>query len=160
MKANLEPAPATASPQEMSQEHASLSRAVSARRPLSVHVANNSFLVRTRLCSLLAVEPALEVTAEAGSAIEALLRFRAHPPDAVILEVQFPDGSGLEVLRKIKSSAPHCVVILLSNSCTPEYRPEFLRRGADQAFHTATEFEQAVDALTALARARRTEASQ
>jgi DNA-binding NarL/FixJ family response regulator len=52
------------------------------------------------------------------------------------------------------------VVILLSNSCTPEYRPDFLRRGADQAFHTATEFEQAVEALTALARERRSEASQ
>ena len=49
MKANLEHAPATVPPQEMSQERANLSRAVSARRPLSVHVANNSFLVRTRL---------------------------------------------------------------------------------------------------------------
>ena len=159
MKANLEPAPTNAQPQGMLQERPTFARAVSIRRPLSVHVANNSFLVRTRLCSLLAVEPALEVTAEAGSAIEALLRFRAQPPDAIILEVQFPDGSGLEVLRKIKSSAPHCVVILLSNSCTPEYRPEFLRRGADQVFHTATEFEQAVNALTALARERRAESS-
>ena len=156
MKANLEPAPATAPP----QVRATFARAASPRRSLSVLVANNSFLVRTRLCSLLAMEPALEVTAEAGSAIEALLRFRAQPPDAVILDVQFPDGSGLEVLRKIKSSVPHCVVILLSNSCTPEYRLEFLRRGADQAFHTATEFEQAVDALTALARERCADASQ
>ena len=152
MKANLEFAPAPASSQEMAQGRVT--------RPLSVLVANNSFLLRTRLCSLLADEPALEVTAEAGSAIEVLLRFRAHQPDAVILDVQFPDGSGLEVLRKIKSSAPHCVVILLSNSCTPEYRPEFLRRGADQAFHTATEFEQVVVALTALARERRAQASQ
>ena len=151
MKPNLEYAPATAPPQGMGQGRVT--------RPLSVLVANNSFLLRTRLCSLLADEAALAVTAEAGSAIEALLRFRAHQPDAVILDVQFPDGSGLEVLRKIKSSVPHCVVILLSNSCTPEYRPEFLRRGADQAFHTATEFEQVVVALTALARERRAQAS-
>lgn len=160
MKANLEFAPAQALPQEMPEDSADFARAVSIPKPLSVLVANNSFLLRTRLCSLLAVEPALEVTAEAGSALETLLRFRAQQPDAVILDVQFPDGSGLEVLRKIKFSAPQCAVILLSNSCTPEYRPEFLRRGADHAFHTATEFEQAVDVLTALARERRAEASR
>ena len=149
MKAHLEHAPATAPPREMAQGGVT--------RPLSVLVANNSFLLRTRLCSLLAGEPALDVVAEAGSAIEVLLRFRAQPTDAVILDVQFPDGSGLEVLRTLKIAAPHCVVILLSNSCTPEYRPEFLRCGADQVFHTATEFEQAVQVLTSLARRRRDE---
>ena len=149
MKANLELAPTTAPSQELALG--------SATRPLSVLVANNSFLLRTRLCSLLADEPTLEVAAEAGSAIEVLLRFRTQPTDAVVLDVQFPDGSGLEVLRTIKISAPHCVVILLSNSCTPEYRSEFLRRGADQVFHTATEFEQVIEALTSLARRRRDE---
>ena len=157
MKAILDSGPVLPLPREAAQYGAMFARATNPPTTLSVLVASNSFLLRTRLCSLLAAEPALEVASEAGSALESLLRFRARQTDAVILDVQFPDGSGLEVLRKIKSSAPHCVVILLSNSCTPEYRPEFLRRGADHVFHTATEFEQAVECLTTLARQRRAE---
>ena len=121
----------------------------------TVLIANHSFLLRTRLCSLLSTESTIKVVAEAGCALDTLLQFRAHQPDAVVADAQFPDGSGVEVLNQIKISVPQCVAVLLSNSCTPEFRSEFLRRGADQAFHASTEFERAVEFLITTAQVQK-----
>ena len=52
-----------------------------------------------------AVEPAL-------TAAEALSKFRAGPPDVVVLDLGLPDMNGLAVLTEIRKTSPVPVVIL------------------------------------------------
>jgi two-component system response regulator RegX3 len=50
--------------------------------------------------------------ATAGTAAGGLDAFRAHPPDAVLLDVMLPDGDGRDVLREIRQTARTPVVML------------------------------------------------
>jgi DNA-binding response OmpR family regulator len=50
--------------------------------------------------------------ATAGTAAGGLEAFRAHPPDAVLLDVMLPDGDGRDVLREIRQTARTPVVML------------------------------------------------
>src|ERR671915_774180 len=50
--------------------------------------------------------------ATAATAAAGLEAFRAHPPDAVLLDVMLPDGDGRDVLREIRQTARTPVVML------------------------------------------------
>ena len=111
-------------------------------RIVTVIVADDSALIRGRLCALLETEPAVRVVGEASSAGEAMSQFERHRPDAVVLDIQMPDGSGLEVLRRIKQSAPWCVVIMLTQFSEPAFREISRILGADHFLNKASEFDQ------------------
>jgi two-component system, NarL family, response regulator DevR len=95
----------------------------------------------------MAEDDCVSVVGEAGSVEEACRLFGQHRPDAVILDIQLPDGSGLEVLRRVKQTNPSCLVIILTNLCESPFRSECQRCGADYFLHKATEFERAVELL-------------
>ena len=89
---------------------------------VSVLVVDDSTIVRQRLCALLAEADDICVAGEACSVEEAWNLFEQCRPDAVVLDIQLPDGSGLEVLRRIKQTMPSCLVIMLTNLCEPPFR--------------------------------------
>lgn len=109
---------------------------------VSVLVVDDSTIVRQRLCALLAEDNGICVVGEAGGVEEAWSLFKQRRPDAVVLDIQLPDGSGFDVLRRIKQAMPSCQVIMLTNSCELPFRRESQRSGADHFLHKATEFEQ------------------
>jgi DNA-binding NarL/FixJ family response regulator len=111
-------------------------------RIVTVIVADDSALIRGRLCALLEAEPAVRVVAEASSAAEAMSQFERHRPDAVVLDIQMPDASGIEVLRRIKQSAPWCVVIMLTQFRESAFREICRILGADHFLNKAGEFDQ------------------
>ncbi|HEX2155108.1 MAG TPA: response regulator transcription factor [Acidimicrobiia bacterium] len=51
---------------------------------------------------------------------EALAQFRAHTPDAVVLDVMLPHRDGLEVLRTIRSTSTTPVVMLTARDSTTD----------------------------------------
>ena len=108
---------------------------------LTVLVVDDSDAVRSRLCALLGESPRLQVVADARDGIEAILAFERLRPDAVVLDIQLPGMGGVEVLRRIKASAPHCVVIMLSNLQQGPFKEISRVLGANAFFHKATEFE-------------------
>jgi DNA-binding NarL/FixJ family response regulator len=120
--------------------------------PIRVLVADDSPVVRKRLAALLNEVDCIQVVGEAQSAFEAMLLFEERRPDAVVLDFQFPDASGLEVLRRIKHSAPLCLVIILTTFREPAFKSICLAAGADHFFHKATEFERVPEVLSEAAR--------
>jgi len=54
---------------------------------------------------------------------EALTRFRANPPDLVLLDINMPGLNGIEVLRQMKELRADLPVILCS--AYPEYKQDF-----------------------------------
>ncbi len=119
-------------------------------RIVTVIVADDSALIRGRLCALLETEPAVRVVGEASSACETMSQFERYRPDAVVLDIQMPDGSGVEVLRRIKQSAPGCVVIMLTQFREPAFREMSLILGANHFLNKASEFEQVPEILREL----------
>ena len=80
-------------------------------RKIRILIADDSFLVRERLCSLLAGLPEIEVVGEAPDATAAVKAVEELRPDAVVLDIQMPSGddeqlqNGVDVLRAIKATA-------------------------------------------------------
>ena len=54
------------------------------------------------------------VVAEADGATAGLEAVEALAPDAVVLDVQLPDGNGIEVCRALTAANPALVVLLVS----------------------------------------------
>lgn len=69
-------------------------------------------------------------TATAGSCAQALERFRADPPDAVLLDVMLPDGDGFSLLEQFRQRRD-IPVLFLSARDEDKARLKGLSLGAD-----------------------------
>lgn len=66
----------------------------------------------------------------AGSGEEALALLRSFEPDILVLDLVMPNLSGLDVLARVKQTAPHLLVILLTARGTVKDAVEATRLGA------------------------------
>jgi DNA-binding NarL/FixJ family response regulator len=82
---------------------------------ISLLVVDDHAMVRMGLKAMLALEADFEVLAEAEDAGEAVLRYREHRPDIVLLDLRMPGGSGVVVVRKIMSEFPAARIIMLTS---------------------------------------------
>ena len=83
---------------------------------IRVFVADDQDLVRSGLCSLLALANDVEVVGEAGNGRETLAGLAAlaaqdQPADVLLLDVRMPDQSGLDVLRELGSGPPAAIIV-------------------------------------------------
>jgi two-component system response regulator AtoC len=67
---------------------------------------------------------------EAGSVAEGLAQYKADLPDAVLLDIDLPDGSGLDVLREIKREHAEAIVIMITGNVQIDNTISALRGGA------------------------------
>lgn len=118
---------------------------------LRVLLVEDSIFIRGRLRSLIEETGPAKVVVEAGTVAEALAQFAAVRPDAVVLDLNLPDGDGGTVLCAIKRTHPACVVMVLTNFSNPESRAHCLQLGADYFFEKSREFERVTDVLSVLA---------
>ena len=81
----------------------------------TVVLVDDHEIVRTGLRVLLETADDIEVIAEAATAGGAIAETRAHPPDAVILDVRLPDASGITACREIRSENPDVAVLMLTS---------------------------------------------
>jgi len=125
---------------------------MSAPRPLSVLLVDDSALVLARLRELLAEDPLIQIVGTASSGAEAILHFHFFAPDLVVLDISLPDTSGLSLLRTFKSHRPSCVVVMLSASV--ECREKALELGADRFCDKMKEFERACEFVKEIATRR------
>jgi two-component system, NtrC family, response regulator AtoC len=68
--------------------------------------------------------------AEAGSVAAGVAAFEAEEPNAVLLDIDLPDGSGLDALREIKARQPEAVVIMITANVVIQNTIAALRGGA------------------------------
>lgn len=82
---------------------------------ISLLVVDDHAMVRMGLKAMLALEPDFSVIAEAEDAEEAVLRYREHRPDIVLLDLRMPGGSGVVVVRRILKEFPEARIIMLTS---------------------------------------------
>ncbi len=108
-------------------------------------IVDDSSAVYRRLIELLGGVENLTALAVARTLHEAREKCRSFKPDAVVLDLELPDGSGLEAIASLKSAAsPPCVCIFSNRA---ECRDQALALGADAFYDKSLEFESLVSML-------------
>ncbi|MCM5572350.1 two-component system response regulator NarL [Burkholderiaceae bacterium FT117] len=105
------------------------SPAASARH--TVVIVDDHPLFRRGLAQLLAMEPALQVVAEAESGEGLAELCRRHEPDLVLLDLNMRGVGGIEALRALKDSGCEARVVILTVSDRSEDLVTAIRAGAD-----------------------------
>lgn len=82
--------------------------------PIRVLIVDDHSMVRMGIVGLLALEPDMQVVAEAEDLDQAVAAFSKCRPDVTLMDVRMPGGSGLEALQRIKAIAPAARVVILS----------------------------------------------
>ncbi len=82
--------------------------------PIRVLLVDDHSMVRMGLIGLLALEPGIQVVAEAEDLDQAVVAFSKHRPDVTLMDVRMPGGSGLQALARIKAKHPAARVVMLS----------------------------------------------
>lgn len=85
-----------------------------ADRAVRVLLVDDEPLIRAGVRAVLAVDPSIEVVAEAGDGRAAVDQVLRHRPDVVLLDLQLPLLSGLEAAEEIGRSAPAVRVVVLT----------------------------------------------
>ena len=83
--------------------------------PIKVFLLDDHEIVRRGVADLIAAEDDLVVIGEWGSAVGALERIEASPPDVVVIDVRLGDGSGIEVCRDVRSNQPEIGCLILTS---------------------------------------------
>ena len=117
---------------------------------MDIVIVDDSELVRERVAKRVTEIPGINVTGEAGSAIEAMDILRSHQPNVIILDIKLPGESGIEVLRKVKEEYPQIKVIMLTNYPFLQYRSKCYEYGVDYFLDKSEEFEKVTDILVEL----------
>ncbi len=82
--------------------------------PIRILIVDDHSMVRMGMVGLLALEPDIQVVAEAEDLDQAIVAFSKYRPDVTLMDVRMPGGSGLEALERIKAIDPAARVVILS----------------------------------------------
>jgi len=93
-------------------------------------VVDDHAVVREGLKRIIAENPGMAVTAEAGDGHEALKVIQSEPCDVVLLDITMPNRNGLDVLKQLHSESPRLPVLVLSMHAEDQYAVRVLRAGA------------------------------
>ncbi len=86
-------------------------------RTIEVFLLDDHEIVRRGVGELVNAEPDMKVTAEAGTAKDALVAVERYQPDVAVLDVRLGDGNGngIEVCREIRSLHPRIACLILTS---------------------------------------------
>jgi DNA-binding NarL/FixJ family response regulator len=121
---------------------------------LPVLLVEDSIQIRHRLVSLFCESQLVRIVGEAGTIDEALFLLRKTKPEAVVLDMELPDGNGLQLVRFLRSQSPDCHIIILTTYDLPELRNYCAEMGVKDFFNKSIEFENAAKRLHEIARAK------
>lgn len=71
---------------------------------------------------------------EAVNGVQAIKEIESHPPQLIFMNIQLPGETGLELTRKIKTSHPDIIIIILTSYDLPESRKVAAQSKADYFF--------------------------
>jgi DNA-binding NarL/FixJ family response regulator len=93
-------------------------------------VADDHFIVRSGLVSLIHSEADLTVVAEAADGAEAFTLFTRHQPDLALLDLRMPVMNGAETITAIRRDFPAARILVLTAFSGDEDIHKALRAGA------------------------------
>jgi DNA-binding NarL/FixJ family response regulator len=112
-----------------------------------VLLADDSELIRNQLHKLVSVLPGVREIRETWSLFSTLSLMEREMPDAVILDIQLPDGSGLDVLNYLRTCERSPLIIILTNYPSDYHRRKSYEMGADFFFDKTSEYEKVLEVL-------------
>ena len=108
---------------------------------MKVLIFENSKQITERLICLIS-ETILNVTFyKAGSYAEAIYFYNECNPDAVILDIHYPDNNGVKLLERIKAANDKTIVIALSSHGDDYNLQRWEQSGAHYMLDKFAEFE-------------------
>src|SRR5436853_5483743 len=91
---------------------------------------DDHLVVRQGLERLLNLGDEFVVCEEAGDGVQGVELVREMQPDAVVVDVELPDGDGIELTARLLYEFPHLIVINLSAHEEPEMAARAMHAGA------------------------------
>jgi DNA-binding NarL/FixJ family response regulator len=79
-----------------------------------VLVADDHPAMRSGLVGYLSTQSDMEIAGEAGDGVEAVERFRALRPDAVLIDIQMPRMDGLDAIAAIRAADAEAAIVVLT----------------------------------------------
>jgi len=98
--------------------------------PIRVLAVDDHPLLREGIAALIGSQADMRLVGEAGSASEALEKFRATRPDVTLMDLQMPDGSGIDAIIAIRAECPGARIIVLTTYGGDALAGRALRAGA------------------------------
>jgi DNA-binding NarL/FixJ family response regulator len=117
-----------------------------------VILLDDHVLFRDGLRSLLAREPAVKVTAEAGTVAEALQAVAQDAPDVAVVDISLPDASGMVAISELRRIAKNLRVLVLSAHDQEEYIAQAFEAGASGYVLKEQSAEELMSALETIGR--------
>jgi DNA-binding NarL/FixJ family response regulator len=94
-----------------------------------VLIVDDHPIMREGLALLIQNEPDLRVSAQAGSAAQALSAIAAEVPELVLADISLPDRNGLEMIKDIQALHPTLPILVVSMHDESLYAERVLRAG-------------------------------
>ena len=124
--------------------------------PIRLVLAEDHFLVREGVRSLLEAQPGLEVAAVCGDFDALLEAVDQERPDVVVTDIRMPPGhsdEGIQAARRLRETNPRLGVVVLSQYSNPGYALALLDSGSAGRAYLLKERVQEVDPLVRAIRA-------
>ena len=93
-------------------------------------IADDQDLIRQGLCTLLSVDPDIEVVGQAAHGQEAIALAASTNPDVILMDIRMPTLDGVHATREISKRHPNVKVVMLTTFDDDEYIADALLAGA------------------------------
>lgn len=123
--------------------------------PIKILVADDHFVVRIGLESLLSTEADLEIVGMAADGAEALSMAEHLQPDVLILDLMMPKLNGCEVVRRLREAESAVKIIILTTYGSSDILRQAIDNGAMGALLKNSTETELVKAVRAVAKGKR-----
>lgn len=83
-------------------------------------MVDDHIVMRMGLVTAISGEPDMKVVAEAENGIEAIIAYRNHSPDVVVMDLRMPQQGGIETIRTLREEFKNPRVLIYSNFASGE----------------------------------------
>ena len=97
---------------------------------INVLLADDQYLIREGIASLLELAEVIEVVGLAENGQDAIAKALELKPHIILMDVRMPEMNGVEATTQIKQALPDCQVIMLTTFDDEEYIMQSLLAGA------------------------------
>lgn len=118
---------------------------------IKVLIADDHALFRAGVKQLLAGTSDISVEAEASNGKEVIVLLDRHDFDVILLDISMPGAGGVEVIKRIKSTNPDQVILVVTMHPVEQYGIRVLRSGASGYFNKEGDVEDLIKAIRKVA---------